>query len=287
MTAKINGRKTNCYYKFLMGIGEEELPLFTDEQVSILEVLSSLLPLVRPHEFLLVQAIMEGVKDYKGLEDYLSSHIESYQNAELEHALAFFPVIEQGEDGYRLKTEMDDQFREHVEDLLQYGLTRYEYEEKPGIEEGEDTNFRLYGNYRMDQVQRKFLNNPGYNAVGTYYKDDCVIIFASLKKDLPEEDKLNYKDKFLEPDVFQWESMANLPESHLQKLQSSRFVYLFIRKMKDENGIVLPFIYVGKGHLQNGRASGSGNGTYLFDVKMEHALPEDLCYDFGLKQESY
>lgn len=181
---------------------------------------------------------------------------------------------------------MDDQFREHVEDLLQYGLTRYEYEEKPGIEEGEDTNFRLYGNYRMDQVQRKFLNNPGYNAVGTYYKDDCVIIFASLKKDLPEEDKLNYKDKFLEPDVFQWESMANLPESHLQKLQSSRFVYLFIRKMKDENGIVLPFIYVGKGHLQNGRASGSGNGTYLFDVKMEHALPEDLCYDFGLKQES-
>ena len=282
MTAKIGGRKTNCYYKFLVGIEEDGLPIFSQEQIEFLEILSSLLPLVRPHEYLMVRALLQGMKDKKGLDEYLASHLDSYQSKELDHAFQFFPAIMETEEGLKLKTTLDDQFQEHLEDLLQYGLTRYEYEEKPGLEDGEDISFRLYGNYRMDQVQRKLLNNPGYNAVGTYYKEDFVIIFASLKKDLPEEDKLNYKDKFLESALFQWESMANLPASHLEKLKSSRFVHLFIRKMKDENGFVLPFTYVGKGHLQNCRSAGSDNGTYLFDVKMEHELPDYLQYDFGL-----
>ena len=51
----------------------------------------------------------------------------------------------------------------------------------------------------MDQVQLKLLKNPGNIMVGTYYYDDYVVIFASLKKDLEEADKLNYKDKFLQP----------------------------------------------------------------------------------------
>ena len=76
--------------------------------------------------------------------------------------------------------------------------------------------------------------------------------------------------------------MAHLPQSHLEKLKASRFVHLFIRKVADENGIVLPFTYVGKGHLTNCRKTENGNGTYLFDVAMEHKLPDYLQYDFGL-----
>jgi hypothetical protein len=29
----------------------------------------------------------------------------------------------------------------------------------------------------------------------------------------------------------------------------------------------------------------NGNGTYLFDMVMEHALPDYLQYDFGLTEE--
>ena len=134
----------------------------------------------------------------------------------------------------------------------------------------------------MDQVQLKLLKNPSSNQVGTYYYDDFVVIFASLKKDLDEADKLNYKDKFLESSLFQWESMTNLPASHLEKLNSSSYAHLFIRKMSDENGIVLPFTYVGKGHLKNARKTYNGNGTYLFDIHMENELPDYLQYDFGL-----
>lgn len=165
---------------------------------------------------------------------------------------------------------------EYLDDLLTYGITRY------FAENGDRTDFVLWQNYRMDQVQLKLLKNPSYTAVGTYYYDDYVVIFASLKKDLDEADKLNYKDKFLEPNVFQWESMAHLPKSDYVKLNSSSYAHLFIRKVSDENGIVLPFTYVGKGKLTNCRDTENGNGTYLFDIMMEQTLPDYLQYDFGL-----
>ena len=133
--------------------------------------------------------------------------------------------------------------------------------------------------------QLKLLKNPSNNQVGTYYYDDYVVIFASLKKDLEDADKLNYKDKFLQADLFQWESMTNLPQTHLDKLSQSRFAHVFIRKVSEENGLVLPFTYVGKGRLTNPRKTENGNGTYLFDIHMENELPEYLQYDFGLTKE--
>lgn len=190
--------------------------------------------------------------------------------------MQFLKVVTSGNDTLSLCIKLDDQLQEYVDDLLTYGITRYY------ADNGEETGFKLWQNYRMDQVQLKLLKNPGYTAVGTYYYDDYVVIFASLKKDLPEADKLNYKDKFLQPDVFQWESMAHLPVSDLAKLRASSYAHLFIRKVSSENGIVLPFTYVGKGTLHNCRKTETGNGTYLFDVVMEHSLPDYLQYDFGL-----
>jgi superfamily II DNA or RNA helicase/HKD family nuclease len=276
MSIKIGGKKTGSYYAFLSGIGEEHLPVFTQEQSDFLAYLSGFLPLVRPHEYEIIRCLLKGVEHTEEIDRVLAEKIPGYERKQMIHALQFLKVIQQNGEKVSLKVSMDDQLKEYLEDLLAYGITRY-YGEN-----GEETGFKLWQNYRMDQVQLKLLKNPGYTAVGTYYYDDYVVIFASLKKDLPESDKLNYKDKFLQPDVFQWESMAKLPQSHLEKLKQSSFVHLFIRKVADENGIVLPFTYVGKGKLQNCRRTENGNGTYLFDVVMEHALPDYLQYDFGL-----
>lgn len=178
---------------------------------------------------------------------------------------------------------MDSDFNEYLIDLLSYGLTRY------FIDFGDENDFKLWQCYRMDQVQLKFLKNPQHNQVGTYYYGKEVIIFASLKKDLGEEDRLNYNDKFLEPALFQWESMANVSASDVEKQQNSDRAYLFIRKVSAENGIVLPFIYVGTGKMTNPRkqikfdkVKGKDVVTYLYDIVMENELPDYLQYDFGL-----
>lgn len=276
MSIKIGGKKTGSYYNFLSGIREENLPLFTQEQVDFIGYLSGLLPLVRPHEFEIIRCLMDGVSSIEGIDKELAQRIPGYRREELDHALRYLEVVTKEGQKRSLCVKMDDQLREYLDDLLSYGITRYY------ADNGEETDFKLWQNYRMDQVQLKLLKNPGNIFLGTYYYDEYVVIFASLKKDLPEDDKLNYKDKFLQANLFQWESMANLPQNQLEKLKQSRFAYLFIRKVANENGIVLPFTYVGKGTLHNCRKIQTGNGTYLFDVAMEQELPDYLQYDFGL-----
>lgn len=279
MSIKTRGKKNCIYYNFLRGIGEENLPVFTEKQIDFINYLSGLLPLVRVHEYQIVKLLIDGPKTYREIEMYLTETVQGFVPAELEHALTYLQFVEKDKDILRLSVPMDDQLLEYVQDLIEYGLIRYV------IDNGNETGFKLWLNYRMDQVQLKLLKNPGNIMVGTYYYDDYVVIFASLKKDLEEADKLNYKDKFLQPDLFQWESMTNLPQSHLEKLMKSTFAHVFIRKMTTENGLVLPFTYVGKGKMSNPRKTDGDNGTYLFDIHMENELPEYLQYDFGLMKE--
>jgi hypothetical protein len=54
--------------------------------------------------------------------------------------------------------------------------------------------------------------------------------------------------------------------------------------MESENGITLPFTYVGIGHLDNPRQSQNEERkrTFIFDIHMEEELPDYLQYDFGL-----
>ncbi len=57
--------------------------------------------------------------------------------------------------------------------------------------------------------------------------------------------------------------------------------------METEDGLVLPFTYVGMGTMTNCRETGNSTGTLLFDILMDQELPDYLQYDFGLpKQES-
>ena len=286
MSIKIGGKKNISYYNFLRGIEEENLPVFTEPQVAFANYLSAMLPLVRKHEYLIFDCLVRGTTKLSEIEAFVSQNIDGCRKEEFEHALKY--IYENGyatrvDDELVLNIAMDTDFKEYCLDLLSYGLTRY------FIDFGDENDFKLWQSYRMDQVQLKFLKNPQHNQVGTYYYGKEVIIFASLKKDLAEEDRLNYNDKFLEPALFQWESMANVSAADVEKQQTSDCAYLFIRKVSDENGIVLPFIYVGKGKMTNPRrqekydkAKGKNVVTYLYDIVMENELPDYLQYDFGL-----
>ena len=75
--------------------------------------------------------------------------------------------------------------------------------------------------------------------------------------------------------------MNHVSQKEYESLRDSEFAYVFVRKVTSENGMVLPFTYVGKGKLTNPRKQ-EKNQTYLFDIEMEEALPDYLQYDFGL-----
>ena len=283
MQIKINGKKTYSYYGFLKGVDEENLVEFDNDQIDVINYLSSLLELVRPHDYLICRELLGGDNSKAYIQHKLKNELTNYNPEKFNHAIKYLEVnntIVLDGDRISLNCELTAEFVEYMDDLLEYGLTQY----KANYADSTDM-FLLWKDYRYDQVQIKRCINPGYTAVGTYYGDHGdLYIFASIKKDIADgREYLNYKDKFLEPSTFQWESLANIPQSQLSKLLSSKYAHLFIRKVDSENGITLPFTYVGIGHLKNPRKMvNNGVTTYLFDIKMENELPDYLQYDFGL-----
>ena len=93
MKIKINGQKTNSYYKFLVGIGED-VPLFSEEQVIAINYLSSLLPLVRRHEFLIAKHILHGECQEIKLRQYLEKEISGYKEDTTNNVMELTAVIE-------------------------------------------------------------------------------------------------------------------------------------------------------------------------------------------------
>ena len=157
---------------------------------------------------------------------------------------------------------------------MEYGLkqycARYQNEE----------DFLLWQDYRQDQALLKILENPKHNQYGTYYKNGNIYIFAGLKKDDTVQEHLNYKDKFLDDETFQWESIAHIKEKDEILQKNAKQAFVFVRKVESENGITLPFTFVGTGQLHNPRKGVTDNGSILYDIHMDNKLPEDLMEDF-------
>ena len=271
------GSKNKSYYNFLKKIDEELIPLFNEEEIKFINNIEDLLPLARLDEYLIIeQALKEKIIDLKRLEGK-ESHIT---NKTLENAynnLKSLGVIEnQNINIFELNNE---ELINYLYDLLQYGIVRYnrEFGDYEGL-------FKLYRNYYKEQASRIMLKN-GLLQKGTYYEDNIAYIFAGIKKD--EEGKLNYRDKFISDNIFQWESIADVSESEKQHLRTSKKVHLFIRKMESEDTVTLPYTYFGLGTFTNERESfteenGIKHPTLLFDIVLDDAVPEDYHIDFEI-----
>ena len=127
--------------------------------------------------------------------------------------------------------------------------------------------------------------------LGTKYDltTNTTYVFVGLKKDLVAKGNFAYKDKFISPNVFQRESVNNttLTSKEGQKLLNSKVVHLFVRKMDDEDGIVLPFTYFGTGKFTNCRESTNENTpTLLFDIVLDNEVPEEYRFDFQVPEET-
>lgn len=277
MKIKINGQKTNSYYKFLVGIGEE-VPLFSEKQIKAINYLSNLLPLVRRHEFLIVKCLLNGEYREEKIRPWLENEIGGFANEQFDHAMQFMKeggVITHSENEIKFGCEVEPEFEDYVKDLVEYGLSQYSVRYT-----NDEDDFLLYQDYRQDQALLKILENPKHNQYGSYYKNGNMYIFAGLKKDSTVQEHLNYKDRFLDKETFQWESIANISAKDEQLQKECKEVFIFVRKVNSENGITLPYTFVGKGRLQNPRKNATSNGSILYDIHLDNPLPNDLMEDF-------
>lgn len=286
MQSKINGRKATSYYGFLSAIGEENLPVFDERQEDFLKYVSEMLPIIRPYEYLIIQKLLSsnGIALTNEILDYVTINYPNCKVDAFNHALKYmkesgFFVERDGffsVDSVAINVEMHD----YLSDLIEYGLGKYDID---FADADKDETFHLWTSYRKDQVQQLLLNNPKDIMKGTKNYDGVVYAYVTVIKGNSISDSLKYADGYIDPKTFQWESVANIGDKELAGLKTSKRMELFVRKVDNEDGIQLPFTYIGSGKMELIEGSRKPNGAYLFRVPMKEEAPEDIFFDFKLR----
>ena len=287
MQSKINNKKNFSYYGFLRAIDEENLPAFDERQEALVNYLSDMLPIVRPYEYLIVQKMLDGAgkTSAKELSRYLNMNISSCSSDAINHAITYmiqsgFFKIEKGAlrfSDIKLGVELE----EYLHDLIEYGLGRFE------IDFGtvhQDEQFRLWGKYKKEQVQQLLLKNPGDIMLGTKIYGDTVFIYVTIVKNDSIKAELRYVDGYIDNKTFQWETVAHIRDSELKSIKKSNKMQVFVRKVSNEDGIQLPFTYIGSGKAEYIENSKKANGAHLFRIPMNAEAPEDIYFDFKLPE---
>ena len=70
----------------------------------------------------------------------------------------------------------------------------------------------------------------------------------------------------------------------MTNLKNSSMIHIFVRKVDNEDGIQLPFTYIGSGKMEYIEGSKKANSAHLFRVPMDVTAPEDIYFDFKLPQ---
>lgn len=284
LKAKMKGKKNYSYYNFLRNIGED-VPLFNESEIRLLEVISDLLPLTRREEYLIIKQVLDNQIDFDLLtKEYKRVNPYSLKTA-VDNLISRKVIINSSP--YKLNYEKGKgtAFEDFLNDLLEYGLERYENEF--GDFEGP---FKMYGNYQKDKIMMEIDGKQYSYMQGTKYdtKNKITYVFVGLEKDKVAKGNFDYKDKFLSPSIFQWESVNKTTKDNAEgkKLLATKIVHLFVRKVDEEDGIVLPFTYFGTGKFTNCRDSQNDyKPTLMFDIELDHEVDEEYRFDFQVPEK--
>jgi superfamily II DNA or RNA helicase len=281
------GRKLgNSYYAYLHSIGESA-PLFNSEQIKLLNFLSNLLPLVRLEEFLIVRYLIDSPKTIEEIKGLILKSIEEPFLPFIQHSLNYIvgrlkPNKYKEKDAILginssnqlfIKADISNpDFKDHLLDLLTYGLTRFEKEN--GFKEEQFIKYKTYYNH---QFLLALCADYLMNQKGTIVKDKKVYILANLKKEEATKEALKYNDLFIDPQTFMWESQNknSMNSNPGKKLIHSEEAHLFVRAKASKNNLTLPLIYLGKGKLTNPKPHES-KPTIFFTLKLNDPIPSEI-----------
>jgi len=301
--------KENTYLGFVakMEKDEELKNLLEDEAFfKILKELTSRLPIKRVYEFSIIKYLLnnEGISLDKSKGEILK-YIKDVDNKSIQHALNclngnYYDIAQiknnvkcfNFKDGI-LSTTMDfrkivgnKKYRIYIEDVINYGLVRYENEF--GSKYYGVPFFKLYEQYQM--IDAALLSNytkmhSSFRGSGLITNGNDYFLFVDLHKEDDIKDSINYKDKFFDTEYFQWQSPNTTSQcSERGKniiFNKSRVVnlHIFVRKYKQIDKVVQPYIYIGMGDVEEYY----GQKPITVKIKMQNKMPISLFTEFTKK----
>jgi len=280
--------------------------LLNEEFEGTMKELSSKLPLKRIYEFVVIRYLLDHetisiqtareqiLKMIDGIDEDSILHSFEYLNQNYYDSgqLKNKPKLFQYEDGQLSKTPLfsnllkNEEYRTYIEDIISYGIFRYEKEFKRvyvGVPQ-----FQLYEQYQM--VDAALLSNyrkihSSFRGSGLLANGKEYFLFVDLHKEEDVKESINYKDKFISPQEFQWQSVNNTTQQSergkdiIFNKQRGVNLHLFIRKYKEIDGKTEPYIYIGKGNV----VEYEGNKPITVKMELEHEVPASLYTEFTKK----
>lgn len=180
----------------------------------------------------------------------------------------------------------NSQYRDWIHDAITYGILRYE-EEFGSINYGYP-HFKLYEQYTMRETA--LLSNypkilSAFRGSGLIVNGKEFFLFVNLHKEADIREAINYKDQFITPRLFQWES-PNTTSRKSERGQDLIYNYrrgvnlhLFARKFETIDNVIQPFTYFGKLICQNAE----NDRPILMHLALENEVPPDIFFELSTK----
>ncbi|KGM98067.1 DEAD/DEAH box helicase [Clostridium botulinum] len=300
----VNKEKTYIGFVSRIEKDEELQKLLQNETFyKILKEFSSKLPLKRVYEFSIIKYLIYNEKiSLNEAKREILKHINDVDDISIVHALN---VLNQGyDDSGQLKNNIrcfnldngkltatedfkniinDKKYRVYIEDVINYGIIRYEKEF--GEEYYEVPFLKLYEQYQM--VDIALLSNytkthSSFRGSGLLANGKEYFLFIDLHKEEDIKESINYNDKFIDRETFQWQS----PNTTSQESERGKNIiynrergvnlHLFVRKYKTIDKIVQPYIYIGKGDVEEFY----GEKPITTILKLENKVPHGIYTEF-------
>ena len=174
--------------------------------------------------------------------------------------------------------------------MIQYNLLRYqnEFGSDDYSENGTLPFLKLYQKYTMRDAAllcdyTKIHSSFRGQGLITSAKPD-YFLFVNLHKDADIKDSINYADKFITPDHFQWQSPnsttqnSEVGQNLIRNIERKIRLHLFVRKFEKVENITQPFIYLGQ--VSTFPGSAEGNKPITMKFALHSRVPDELFNDF-------
>lgn len=306
-------RLQKSYLDFLEKI-KENLLFLDEESKLVIRAIERFLPIKRVYEFAIVRELISKDKPLSKKEIFsvIAKYIEildiKHCKKTIEHAMGYLngnyydsedlkrckklfwineDRIEKTESLNKVLKNKD--VKKYVLEILDYGLLKYK--ENFGTKDYGFPFFKLYENYFMKDVAllcNYDKKHSAFRGSGLLKKDSDYFVFIDLHKDENIKDSIKYKDKILNRFNFQWETPnstrvdSEIGKKIIKNKDMGINIHIFVRKYKKSDGVVQPYIYIGKGYC----VSYSGSKPITTTLKLDNPLSKEIYIELTERAES-
>ncbi|MBC9875448.1 DUF3427 domain-containing protein [Macrococcoides bohemicum] len=178
------------------------------------------------------------------------------------------------------KISVSNNLKEELIEYLTFGILSYQKEFDSELL-NQEFPLNLYKEYSQHEVAAIV----GYDKSIYSWRDgvkqfnDNHYLFVNLKKNADNvKEHLLYDDYFIDETHFHWQSQnktsrkSKTGQQYINHVKDNKKIFLFVRRATNEEGIVLPFYYMGEMEFINAK----GDNPISIEWKLKNAVPKKL-----------